>query len=299
MTATPVETQPLILEHGELRFSARSLGSGPLVLLLHGFPDTPDSFRAQLPVLAAAGYRAVAVTTRGYEPASQPRDGNYSQEALASDVIAFAANLQPADPVHLVGHDWGAAVGYLAAAMAPQRFASFTAIAVPHSGRFLAEVSRYPRQLLLSRYMLFFQLPRLPEAWLRRRDFAYLRGLWRAWSPGWDLGDAAFAPLLEAFRRDGVPEAALAYYRQAFSPRQLLSPGGAPELRSVPVPTLCVTGADDGCIDSAVFEALTRAEDFPGGVRLERLEAAGHWPHRERAGAFNRLLLDWLCAAQP
>lgn len=125
----------LKLANGALSFSAHGLGlddnaRGPVVLCLHGFPDNARSFRFQLPALAAAGYRAVAPTLRGYEPSSQPADGDYSLEALGRDVLAWVDGLAE-KKVHLIGHDWGAAVAYVAGALAPERFHSLTTIAVP------------------------------------------------------------------------------------------------------------------------------------------------------------------------
>ncbi|MDH4042227.1 MAG: alpha/beta hydrolase, partial [Gammaproteobacteria bacterium] len=122
--------ESLDLHHGPLRFTALAQGKGPLVLCLHGFPDNARSYRFQLPALAAAGFRCVSLSLRGYEPGSIPADGSYTLEAIAGDVLAVADQLD-AGPVHLVGHDWGAAVGYTAAALAPDRFSSLTAMAVP------------------------------------------------------------------------------------------------------------------------------------------------------------------------
>jgi pimeloyl-ACP methyl ester carboxylesterase len=284
----------LELVHGALRFPARAQGAGPVVLCLHGFPDDFHSFDQQLAVLAGAGFRAVAVCMRGYGPGCQPADGDYSLDALVGDVRAWIAQLA-AGPVHLLGHDWGAVVTYLVAARHPEQVASASAIAVPHAGRFVREVARHPRQLRLSWYMGFFQLPVIPERWVARRDFAFLRRLWRSWSPGWDFG-AAIDPVLQTFRMPGVVPAALAYYRQNVSPGSLLRAGEGALPRDIAVPTLCITGADDGCIDSEVFAAMTREGDFPAGLRLERIPGAGHWPHRERADAVNALLLGWLGA---
>lgn len=282
----------LELVNGDLRFPARALGQGPTVLCLHGFPDDMHGFDSQLSALAEGGFRAIAVTMRGYAPSCQPADDDYSLAALVGDVLAWIAQLGE-QPVHLLGHDWGAGVAYLVAAQAPEQIRSVTAIAVPHAGRFLREAVRHPGQLRLSWYMGFFQLPVLPEHWVSRRDFAFLRRLWATWSPGWDFG-SAITPVIDTFRQPGVLPAALAYYRQNISPKRLF--GARREIipREIPVPTLCITGADDGCIDSDVFAAMTCAEDFPAGLRLERIENAGHWVHREQERQVNALLLSWL-----
>ena len=111
--------------HGELAVAlfallvdARRSHEGPVVLMLHGFPDTLHSWQGQLDAFAAAGYRAVAVAMRGYEPGSQPADGDFALEALAGDVSAWIDQLG-AGQVHLVGHDWGAAIAGVASALAP------------------------------------------------------------------------------------------------------------------------------------------------------------------------------------
>ncbi|MGD8831659.1 MAG: alpha/beta fold hydrolase, partial [Pseudomonadales bacterium] len=93
----------MILTHGDLSFTALSVGAGPLVLCLHGFPDNARSFRHQLPKLAEAGYHAVSVMLRGYEPSSQPRDRDYTLETIAGDVLAFIDQLG-AGRAHLIGH---------------------------------------------------------------------------------------------------------------------------------------------------------------------------------------------------
>jgi len=128
----------------------------PLVLCLHGFPDNKHTYQAQLPAFSEAGYRAVSVSLKGYDTSSIKPDNDYSVSALANDVVWMLDELG-AQQAHLVGHDWGAAIAYTAASIAPQRFSSITALALPHNGRFLNEAIKYPKQLRLSWYMLFFQ----------------------------------------------------------------------------------------------------------------------------------------------
>ena len=285
--------ETLTIEARGLRFPAVACGDGPLVLLLHGFPDTYRSFDQQLPVLADAGYRAVSVGMRGYDPGNQPADKDYSQRELAADAVALAAALS-GEPAHLVGHDWGAAVGYTAAAMAPERFRSLTTMAVPHSGRFLVDMRRHPRQLRLSWYMGFFQIPGIPERTIRRNDFAFLRWLWRQWSPSWDFTPEDFAPVAQCFTQPEVVESALAYYRAAVDLPALFGVGRSPAILNIPVPTLAMTGALDGCISCDVFEAMSQPQDFPAGLDVRRIEHAGHFLHRERPEAVNAALLDWI-----
>ncbi len=281
------------LQRGPLSFTARSLGDGPLVLCLHGFPDNANSWREQLPVLADAGFCAVAVTMRGYEPTSQPPDHNYSLPAIAQDVISFVDQLGE-QQAHLIGHDWGAAATYTAGALAPGRFKSLTTIAVPHSGRFVNEAIKYPKQLRLSWYMFFFQLRGIAEHVVQRNDFQMIRNLWSAWSPGWDVPDAVLEDVLTNFRQPGVVKAALAYYRAVLRPGAFMPAARAAARFKVRVPTLAITGADDGCIDSGVFRKMMLEDDFPSGLEVHQVANAGHFPHQEQPQSVNQLILPWV-----
>lgn len=289
------EFETLKLHNGPLDFSTIALGTGPLVMCLHGFPDNARSYRHQLPVLAEAGYRAISVTLRGYESSSQPTDGSYQLEDLALDVVAFLDQLQ-VDQTHLVGHDWGAAIAYTTGALAPTRFRSLTTMAVPHSGRFITEVFRHPRQLRLSWYMLFFQLRGLADHLVDRDDFAFIKKLWRDWSPDWTLPESELEQVIETFRQPGVRKAELSYYRAALSLRALPLGKQAREAARFPVlvPTMALTGARDGCIDSKIFQKLMYEEDFPNGLEVRQILGAGHFPHQEQPEAVNELLLNWL-----
>ncbi|MFT7287323.1 MAG: pimeloyl-ACP methyl ester carboxylesterase [Halieaceae bacterium] len=285
----------LNIPHGPLRFSARSLGEGPLVLLLHGFPDNASTWQEQLPALAEAGYRAVAVTLRGYETKSRPADGDYGPRALADDVLA-CIDFFGEERAHLVGHDWGASIAHQTGGLFPKRLRSLTALSVPHAGRFVAEITRHPKQLRLSWYMLFFQLRGLSERVIVRKDYAFIRMLWRQWSPGWDAPEEHLQDVIETLRQPGVLTSALTYYRNALSPGTLPLSGAARKSArfKISVPTLAVTGERDGCIDPAVFQSMMYPEDYPQGLQVEQIADAGHFPHMEQPAQFNALLLDWL-----
>ena len=287
--------EQLNFQLGALRCSALAQGSGPVVLCLHGFPDCARSYRLQLPALAAAGYRAISLTLRGYEPQSIPGDGDYRVTTIATDVLAAIDQLGE-QRVHLVGHDWGAAVAYTVGAIAPQRLHSLTAMAVPHPNRFLTGVLHRPKQLRLSWYMLFFQLRGVAERIVAGDDYRFIRMLWRHWSPGWEPPEAELRAVLYTLRQPGVTRAALGYYRAALDPRNFPVTAAAREqaLYRVEVPTLALTGERDGCIDSGVFRALMKREDFPAGLDVRQLERAGHFLHQEQPQAVNSLLLDWL-----
>ncbi|MEW6776647.1 MAG: alpha/beta hydrolase [Bdellovibrionota bacterium] len=282
------------LHAGPLAFSALTEGEGPLVLCLHGFPDGNRSFREQMPALAAAGYKAVAPFLRGYEPSSQPKDGGYHVVRLAEDVIGWLDDLK-ADKVHIVGHDWGAIVGYAACTLAPQRFKSLTTIAVPHLRRMNAGIREHPGQLRNSWYMLFFQLRGFADFAVERQDFAFIERLWRDWSPGWNYPKEEMDEVKKAFRQPGVLKAALGYYRALFD---LISPAARESIRltsaKVQVPTLALTGETDGCMDTRLYDAVMYESDFPKGLKMERLAGAGHFLHQEKPDKVNPLIVEWI-----
>lgn len=289
--------EQLEFTHGPLRFTALAQGSGPVVLCLHGFPDNARSYRLQLPALAKAGYRAISVNLRGYEPESIPADNDYTLESIAGDVLAIIDQLGE-ERVHLVGHDWGAAISYTAGHIAPQKFHSLTTMAVPHTSRFLTAITSHPKQLGLSWYMLFFQLRGIAERVVARKDYAFIRMLWRRWSPGWKPPEEEMLAVLDTLAKPGVTKAALGYYRAALDPRSfpLSAAARAQAMFQVPVPTLALTGARDGCIDTDVFRAMMKEEDFPEGLVVKQVANAGHFPHQEQADTVNALLLDWLAS---
>ena len=275
------------------------MGEGPLVLLLHGFPDTPRTWRLQMPALAAAGYRAVAVTLRGYEPSSQPRDGDFHVAALAQDVVDWADALG-AQRAHLVGHDWGASIAYAAAALAPQRWLSLSTLAVPHPAAFAADLPSDKAQLQRIRYIMFFQLRGLSDWAIERKDWAYLERLWARWSPGWEWDPGDLQAMKIAFAQPGVKAAALSYYRQALDARSDAGKAGAALFaRPIQVPTLGLTGQLDGCIGSDVFERCMPPALFPKGARVRRLAGVGHFLHLEQAQAVNALVLEFMGECTP
>lgn len=287
--------EALTLRAGSLSFSAHVAGAGPTVLLVHGFPDHARSWRFQLPVLAEAGYRAVAPTLRGYEPSSQPADGDYHIVRMAEDVVAWIEDLG-GEPVHLVGHDWGAVIAYAVAVLAPDRLRSLTTLAIPHPGRLQSHgLRQLPSQLLNSWYMLFFQLRGLADFIVEARDWAFIDKLWRDWSPGWELPAAELASVKQTLAQPGVKKAALGYYR-AMADRRSEAAKQTERLLSgsIPVRTLALTGALDGCMDTRLHDLAISKDDFPAGVEVVRVEDAGHFLHQERPEEVNRLLLDWL-----
>ncbi|MCA9522863.1 MAG: alpha/beta fold hydrolase [Myxococcales bacterium] len=289
----PNPLRDISIESGRLRFDALSQGEGPLVLCLHGFPDHNRSFLPLLDALAASGYHGVAPLIRGYQPESQSSDGRYPLHRMAADVIAWADALA-APRFHVVGHDWGAVIGYAAAARFPQRLLSLSTMAVPHL-RGPQDLAKVPSQLFKSWYMLFFQLPWLPEIAIELGDFALIEFLWRRWSPGYRLAPAEIAAIKRTFSQHGVKRAALGYYRGL---RDLVSSEGRRSLalfsKPIHVPTLALTGADDGCIDTRLYDRAFDRRRFPAGLQVERIHGAGHFLHLEEPEKVNQHIVAWI-----
>ena len=280
--------EELCFENDGLRFTALSLGDGPLVICLHGFPDCLRSYRHQMPALAAAGYRVVSPCLRGYEPTSQVPDGHYPIPAMATDVIALMDHLG-VQKAHLIGHDWGAAITFMAGTAFPDRFYSLTTMSVPHPGRFGAEIRRSRAQMRRSWYMSFFQLRGLSEFVVSFRNHAFIHKLWRDWSPGWAYSADDIGPVIETLKRPGVKKAALGYYRSARAAGNASDP-----FFKVHVPTLGLTGSTDGCIGADFYQNAMHAEDFPAGMEVCEVTGVGHFLHQENPELINEKLIAWL-----
>jgi len=235
--------------------------------------------------LADRGHLTVAPHLRGYGPTGPAPDGRYDLEALAKDILGLASALGHERFV-IVGHDWGAAIGYVVAAMAPERVIHLFALSVPPLSVFLNRGLRSPRQLWRSRYMLFFQLPYLPELSLRMSGSSGVRRLWRRWS-----ASAFFQEHLEHacsnFQQPGRAEGGLAYYRSFF---RLHRKGSRRAWRlghsALTVPTLVISGADDQCIGPEIFEGM----DCP----LELIPGSGHFLPSEAPTAVGEIIVAQL-----
>ena len=280
------------LVNGDLRFPALMAGSGEPVILLHGFPDCHENWSVQVNALADAGYTAIAPALRGYAPGCQPGNGDYSLYAAVEDLMVFANQL--GGRVHLVGHDWGAAVGYLACAQSPDTFCTFSALSVPPLRRLPQALLKVPEQVLLSAYMQFFQLPVAPEAWLQRNELSGVEALWRRWSPDWEPG-LYLENAKHTLAQPGVIGASLGWYRSLLKvwkkehqqARQWLS-------RDIQTPTRILMGKQDGCMSPKLLRYALQESDFKQGVEVNEIEGAGHFLHLERPEAINKLLIEQL-----
>lgn len=277
-----------------LRFATLEAGDGPLVLCLHGFPDHARSFRHQLPVLATAGFRAVAPFMRGYAPSDVPADGPYQSAVLGQDAAALieALGYQRAA---VFGHDWGAVAAYGAAVLAPDRVARLVTAAVPHGAAFPTALMTNYDQQRRSWYMFFFQSP-LADMAVAYDDLRFIERLWQDWSPGWTVPAEEMAALKHTFSEPGVLAAALGYYRHTLNPLnqrpELAEIQQRVSLSPVLAPTLYFHGDRDGCVGAELADGMEQM--FPHGLEKVIVPGAGHFVHQEKPDLVNAKLLEFL-----
>lgn len=273
-----------------IEFAYLELGSGPLALCVHGFPDSAWTWRHLLPELAEAGYRAVAPFQRGYAPTDLAPDGQYGLGAIGSDVAALSEALGGEGDAVLIGHDWGAPAVYSAANLRPDSFRRVVGMAVPPAMG--PERILYYDQLKRSFYIFFFQLP-IAEPVVSADDLAFIDGLWRDWTAGGDHAESV-ARAKDCLRDPDHLTAALGYYRALFDPEvpAELQEAQAAAAQAPPQPTLYLHGRDDGALGVELAE--DSRERLAPGSRMEIVDGANHFLHLERPEEINRLVVEWV-----
>ena len=270
--------EPAFVEANGVKFGYLEQGTGPLVLFVHGFPDTAYTWDRVMGAVAAEGYRCVAPFTRGYWPteAKEP----YDSDTLGADLIAIIEALGEQQAI-LVGHDWGASASYAAAGSRPERVKLLITLAIPHPK------SLKPNPFTLWKIRHFFTLGSKsgPEK-ARKNNFAYIDELWHRWSPAWkDIPASEIAPVKEAFSHPGCTEAACAYYAQVkFFDRPKGHRG------NIKMPAVAFAGTDD-IITPRQFEKARHCYD----ASYEVVQVpGGHFMHREHPDEFIRELVRTL-----
>jgi pimeloyl-ACP methyl ester carboxylesterase len=258
--------------------------TGELVILLHGFPESGDAWRRQIPALAGAGYRVIAPHQRGYAGSSKPVSVlEYRLRVIEADVLGLA-DAAGARRFSVVGHDWGATVGWHLAARHADRLRRLVVLNGPHAGTVPGHTMRHPMQLLRSWYIGAFQMPMLPELLLRASGHAMLRRVMESSArPG-----ALDAELLQTYQEQWAQPQALAsmlnWYRAlAFAPPTPTTP--------IDVPTTVLWGEQDSFLDRGLADA---ALALCSKGELVTFPDATHWLHHEEAEAVNRHLLKAL-----
>lgn len=283
----PAQQQHRFIDANGIRFHYVEQGSGPLVLLLHGFPECWYSWRHQLPALAAAGYRAVAPDMRGYNLTDKPERG-YNIESLVDDVEALVHALGE-ERAHLAGHDWGGIVAWQVAWRKPDLLRSLSTLNAPHPAAFARYLRSHPRQMLKSVYMALFQMPRLPERALTRNNASAIATAFRrsAGRPG-VFSDTDLDLYREAFLRPGAARGSLDYYRQAFQQGPSVLPDSP-----IRVPTMVLWGEADPVLNQGMNAALSR---WVADLTFTPIPGCGHWTQQEAPDVVNTELLAWLRA---
>ena len=291
--------ETLALTANGLRFHALAAGpsDGPLVLFLHGFPELARSWRHQLPAVGAAGYRAVAPDMRGYGDTEMR--GPYDVGTLARDVTGLIAAIGRERAV-VVGHDWGGAVAWSVAALAPEVVERLVAMNCPPASALADALRRSKAQRRKSRYVFLFQVPWLPERRMAKDGAAvvaralvggsYRKGVW----PQEEL-DAYRA----AFARPGRSKAAIDWYRAAF--RRSLRRRRSGPARRVAAPTLILWGVEDRFLERDLVspEVLRRVLADGNVPEVIFIDDAGHFVQNEAPDRVNEELLRWLGPPSP
>jgi pimeloyl-ACP methyl ester carboxylesterase len=263
---------------GDLVFDAVATGpaDGPLVVLLHGFPQTSWSWRGVWPALADAGFRVVAPDQRGHSPGARPPDVSaYRMTHLVADVVGMLDHLG-VEEADVVGHDWGAAVAWQLAARHPERLRTLTAVSVPHPLAFVEALRTDPDQRARSQYMRDWQAVGTTE------DAMLAGGLERVFD---GIPGVAMERYLSALRQPGALTAALNWYR-AQSRADLDGVG------QIAVPTLHVWSDNDPALGEVATRASAEYVDAP--YRLEVLQGVSHWIPEEAAERLAALVLEHL-----
>jgi pimeloyl-ACP methyl ester carboxylesterase len=259
---------------------------GRLALCLHGFPDSAWTWRHLLPLLAGAGYRAVAPFLRGYAPTQTPRGASYTVGDLADDVCALHDALGGGSQATLIGHDWGAAAAYGAVERSRERWSALVTMAVPPTGSLAIDLISWA-QMKRSWYSYLFQLP-VAEALVAADDLAFVERLWADWSPGYDAS-ADLARAKDALRNPENLAAAIRYYRD--TPSEIRKPSTGPTLPD-DLSFLYLHGARDGCIGVDVVDLAGAC--FPANAEIEILDGAGHFLQLERPADVGARILAFL-----
>lgn len=269
----------------ELHVVAAGETDAPLVVFLHGFPEFWYEWSEYIEPFVDAGYRVLAPDQRGYNRSEKP-DGirPYRLSRLSKDVVSLIET-EGRESAHVIGHDWGAAVAWDLALRHPNAVDRLGIINVPHPSVFLDTLRSNLTQLSKSRYMLFFQLPNLPEWYVRRTDFEPWVNTMREGSRSETFTEQEFERYRSAWAQAGAPTAMINWYRA------LLWHRSEPPRERVGAPTRIVWGENDHAL---VPEMAERSLDYCEHGDLERFERATHWITHERTERVTTLLLDHL-----
>ncbi len=265
----------------ELTFTCRVSGiknDGEAVILLHGFPETSRMYYDLIPVLVSEGFKVVAPDQRGYSPGARlPKISDYSIDKLSQDVIDIADAFQ-FEKFHLIGHDWGSAVGWVTVAFHSDRVISWTALSVPHLDAFFEAMNNNPEQQRKSQYINFFKKAIFPELYFKIFGYKYLKDIWRKSSK------EEIEKYLEVFKQKGALKSSLNWYRANMK-------NDDKSIGDIAAPTLIIYGLKDMAIGE---KSVDESEIYlKGDYKIEKLES-GHWLIQESFEAVSKSIINHL-----
>ncbi len=264
-------------------------GEGPLIVLLHGFPEFWYSWRHQIPFLAEHGYTVVAPDLRGYNDTEKPHKG-YDIPTLVRDVVGLIRGLRQQRAI-IVGHDWGGVLAWAFAINYPEMTERLIVMNAPHPASMMREL-RTPKQLCKSWYIFAFQIPWLPEYILGRNHANEIGRILR----GAAVQKSVFqgevtAKYQQAMSKPGAIKASLSYYRQLFRRLPLLLLTYRSDKAHISVPTLLIWGEQDIALG---IELTTGLERWVDDIEIKRIPDSGHWVQQEKPEMVNQYILDFL-----
>lgn len=281
------------VQANDIAFHYLTMGNGPLVLCLHGFPDNAFTYRYLGPALAEAGFRVVAPFMRGYAPTGQPKNERYQSVLLAQDAVALIPALGETT-AYVVGHDWGALATYGAAALAPERVRKIVTIAAAHPATLLGALAMDYDMIKGGWHAYFFQMPFAEQA-VMANDYEFVEKWWRDASPEYDPREV-LASVKETFRQPGVVTAALNYYRHTMNPANRDPALAALQEKATtthtPVPALAFHGTKDRPGRLEAFASMDQF--FAAGLEKIVLPGTGHFLHLERPAEVNAKIVEFL-----
>ncbi len=281
-----------------LRFHYLERGEGPLALCLHGYPDSPYTYRYLLPELAEAGYRAVVPFMRGFAPTEVPADRHYVHTStMVADVNALHEALGGDGDAVLIAHDWGAVAAYGAVGHAPERWRRCAILNIPPLPIFGENLFSYD-QIKRSFYFWFFQMREVAEEIVSADNFAFIDGIWADWSPGYDATEDL--PYVKECLSDPAHfQTAMGYYWAQFDPARMGSAEWTEEQEAawgqpVSQPVLYLHGTQDGC-HGLNEEQVKQVPTYLGeGSESEMIEGVGHFMLVEKPQEINDRILGFL-----
>ena len=264
-------------------FNCRVAGlenEGDAVILLHGFPETSRMWYQLIPVLANEGFKIVAADQRGYSRGARPsKISDYTIDKLSKDVIDIADAFQ-FKKFHLIGHDWGSAVGWYTVSINSERVISWTALSVPHLDAFFESIKTDKEQQRKSQYMSFFNKPLLPELYFKIFGYKYLKDIWRKSTT------LEIEKYIKVFKQRGALKSSLNWYRANINNTNNM-------IGNIDTPTLILYGINDMAIGE---NSVDNSEKYlKGDYKIEKLDS-GHWLIQESFESVTESILQHLNA---